>query len=92
MAKKPKQETQTIGGIDFTFQHPGIRTLIRISDKCKNKHGVLQAEPYYTEIMNHVIVDPKTSWDYFEEHEEIMEDVMEAAITFLNGRAGNTEE
>lgn len=89
--KKPKQKTETIGGIEFTFQHPGMRQLVRITDQSKNKHGVLQAEQYYQQLMTHVIVDPKTGWDFWEEHEELMEEVMAAAVNFLDGGKGRIE-
>ncbi|MFB6475775.1 hypothetical protein ACFCW7_23225 [Paenibacillus glucanolyticus] len=83
--KKPKQMTKTIGGIDFTFQFPGVRKVIQMSDQSKDRHGNLMSEPYYGQIMDHVIVQPKTSWDYWDDHQDIMEEVFGTAIRFLNG-------
>lgn len=90
--KKPKQKSETIGGIDFVFQHPGIRQLLRITDQSKNKDGVLMSETYYKQIMEHVIVAPKTDWDFWDEHDDILEEVMGAAVSFLGGGTRDTNQ
>ncbi|EJW20023.1 hypothetical protein M5X00_14695 [Paenibacillus alvei] len=82
MAKK--QATETIQGVEYTFQHPGVRESVRLRDRSKNKAGQLVEEKYYNELMTHVIVQPKVSWDYFDEHPEAFDDVMLAAVEFLN--------
>lgn len=82
MAKK--QTTVEIQGTEYTFQHPGVRESVRLRDRSKNKSGQLVEEKYYQELMTHVIVQPKVNWDYFDEHPEVFDDVMLAAVEFLN--------
>lgn len=79
-----KQTTAEIQGTEYTFQHPGVREAVRLRDRSKNKHGQLVEEKYYNELMTHVIVQPKTSWGYFDDHSEAFDDVMLAATEFLN--------
>lgn len=88
--KKPKQITKNIGGIDFTFQHPGVRKAIQINDNCRDDKGRMLSELYFSELMEHVIVSPKTTWDFWEDdnHFEVMDEVMAEAARFLNTRKG----
>jgi len=82
--KKPRQKTVTIGGIEFTFQFPGVRKAIQMTDASKNRYGQLMSEPYYAQIMEHVIVSPRTNWDFWDDHLDIMEEVFAEAIRFLH--------
>ncbi|PDO11574.1 MAG: hypothetical protein BLM47_00080 [Candidatus Reconcilbacillus cellulovorans] len=82
--KKPRQKTVTIGGIEFTFQFPGVRKALQMADESKDRYGNLLTEKYYGQIMEHVIVNPRTNWDFWDDHLDIMEDVFEAAFRFLN--------
>jgi hypothetical protein len=69
--------------VTYTFQYPGLREAVKIRDRSKNQFGGLIEEKYYDELMKHVIVSPKTSWDYWEENEGF-EEVLAEAGTFLN--------
>ena len=82
--KKPKQKTVTIGGIEFVFQFPGVRKALQMADASKDRYGNLLSEPYYSQIMEHVIVSPRTNWEFWDEHLDIMEDVFEEAFRFLH--------
>ena len=83
--KKPKQLVKEIGGVEYTFQFPGVRKAIQISDASKDRFGNLRSEALYEQLMDHVIVLPKTSWDYWDENMEHMEEVFSTAFRFLNG-------
>ncbi|MDF2657762.1 MAG: hypothetical protein K0Q94_553 [Paenibacillus sp.] len=83
--KKPKQLVKTIGGVEYTFQFPGVRKAIQISDASKDRFGNLKSEPLYDQLMEHVIVEPRTNWDYWDENMEHMEEVFGTAFRFLNG-------
>lgn len=87
---KPKQITKTIGGIEFTFQHPGIRKTLQINDTSRGDGGKFLSEQYYSQLMEHVIVNPKTNWEFWDEDEnfELLDEVMATAATFLNTRKG----
>lgn len=69
--------------VKYIFQHPGYLEATRIKDRSKNPAGIaFVEETLFTEIMKHVIVSPRTSWAYWEEHEGYKE-VMEEAQKFL---------
>lgn len=83
MAKIGEQKKVTIDGIEYTLQFPGVREVVRMRDRNKNNAGQLVEEKYYEDVMKNVIVDPKTNWDYWEEHDGFKE-IMDEAATFLN--------
>jgi hypothetical protein len=83
--KKPKQLVKTFGGVEYTFQFPGVRKAIQISDASKDRFGNLKSESLYEQLMEHVIVMPKTNWDYWDDHMDHMEEVFGTAFRFLNG-------
>lgn len=67
----------------YLFQHPGVRMGVQIRDRSKDQFGNLIEEKYWEQLMQHVIVKPKTDWDYWEENDGFME-VMKEAANFLN--------
>lgn len=85
---KPKQATIEVGEEKrkFVLQHPGARAAVAMRDRCKNKHGQLLEENYYTEIMKNVIMEPKVNYDYFDQegNEDLFTPLMEQAIKFVN--------
>lgn len=82
MAKIGTQKKVTVEGIEYTLQHPGSLEYTRIQDRMVNDSGVPSAEKTAKEMFNHVIVDPKVSFEYFDEHDG-MEEVLKEAMTFL---------
>lgn len=66
----------------YILQYPGLREAVKIRDRSKNQFGGLVEEKYYEELMKHVIVSPKTNWEYWEQHDGFSE-VIGAANTFL---------
>lgn len=85
--KKPlnkygKQEKITVADVEYTFQFPGVRKAQQILDSSKGMGGVFLDEPYHTQLMDSVIVKPKTDWDYWDEVEGYRE-VMSRADNFL---------
>ncbi len=79
-----KQEVYTNSGIDYTFQFPGTRMTQEILDSAKVVGNVFSDTRYHEQLMEHVIVAPKTSFEYFDEHDGYRE-VMAAADRFLGG-------
>lgn len=70
--------------VKYLLQHPGVRAAVQLRGRSKDQMGNLDEEKYYDEIMKKVIVQPKTTWDYWEENEGFQE-VMKEASTFLVG-------
>ncbi|MGX7417811.1 hypothetical protein ACWOFR_03295 [Carnobacterium gallinarum] len=87
LKKFGKQETIEIEGIEYTFQFPGIRKAQQILDSSKMLNGVISDEAYNHQLMETVIVEPKTNWDYWDENSGYRE-VMALADNFL-GRMFN---
>ncbi len=83
MAKIGTQKTVEIEGVQYTFQHPGTREYARIQDKTLNENGVPSMEKMAEEVFKHVVVDPKVSFEYFDEHDGF-DEVLKEAMTFLN--------
>ncbi|MCM3598716.1 hypothetical protein M4D55_23435 [Metabacillus idriensis] len=69
---------------EYTLQHPGLREGVRLRGRAKDQFGNVDEEKLFDELMKHVIVSPKTTWDYWEENEGYTE-VLKAATTFLIG-------
>lgn len=80
---KPRQIEVEVEGKKFILQHPGARASVQMRDRCKNRFGQIVEEKLYSEIMQHVIVEPKVSWEYFDEHPEIFDELMEKALLFI---------
>ncbi|MNS43026.1 hypothetical protein D3C72_754200 [compost metagenome] len=81
---KQKEYTSKVGK-NYTFQHPGIRTVSKINDAAKNKFGVVSEERLSEEVLKHVIVQPKMSIDDFTDYQEYSE-VINAAYAFVTGQ------
>lgn len=88
LSNKGKQEPFDLKNDDgkvikkYTFQFPGVRKTRELIDRSKNVAGALVLKDYHEELMKHVIIEPKTDWDYWDENEGYNR-VMDAADTFL---------
>lgn len=82
MAKIGTQKQVTVEGVDYTLQHPGNREFTRIQDRAQTDQGTFSLEKWADEIMKHVVVEPKVSWEYFDEHDGF-DEVIKEATTFL---------
>ncbi|MED4715431.1 hypothetical protein [Bacillus badius] len=82
MAKIGTQKQVTVEGVDYTLQHPGNREFTRIQDRAQTDQGTFSSEKWADEIMKHVVVEPKVSWEYFDEHDGF-DEVIKEATTFL---------
>jgi hypothetical protein len=88
LSKKGKQEKFELKDEDgnvikeYTLQFPGIRKTEELFDEARNAVGILEQKKYNELLMKHVIVEPKTDWDYWDENEGYRR-VMDAADTFL---------
>jgi len=81
-----KEKKQTVQGVEYTFQKLPPRQWVRLRDRCKNRFGNIMEETFTSEVLEHIVIDPKTTLDDFDEWEAAQE-VVNAAITFQLGRA-----
>ncbi len=61
------QKVVTIGEVEYTLQHPGVREGVKIRDRAKNQFGNIVEEKLYDEYMKNVIVQPRVTWETVEE-------------------------
>ncbi|MFX3616222.1 MAG: hypothetical protein ACE3JK_01660 [Sporolactobacillus sp.] len=86
--KKGKKETFELKDeegktIDkYLFQFPGVLKAQEIIDSSKTVAGAFVEKKYNELLMKHVIVEPKTDWDYWDTHDGYRR-VLDAADTFL---------
>jgi hypothetical protein len=66
----------------YTFQFPGILKTQELIDGSTNGYGTTVTKDYNEALMKHVIIEPKTDWDYWDENEGYRR-VMEEADRFL---------
>ena len=81
-----QQKTVTVGGKDYTLQKITPREWARLRDRCKNRFGNVVEETFMTEILKHIVVDPKVTLDDFDEWADAQE-VCNEAVRFQLGRA-----
>jgi len=82
MAKIGTQKTIEVEGIEYTLQHPGSRANAQIQDRTMTDKGIPSMEKTAEEIFKHVIVNPKVSFEHFDEHDGY-DEVLEEAMKFL---------
>jgi hypothetical protein len=70
-------------GNQYVFQRPGVRAMTKITDRVKNKFGVVLDERLAEEMLQHVVVEPKVRIDDFDSYRELNE-VVSAAYTFAS--------
>ncbi len=80
------QKTVTIDEKEYVLQHPGVRAGVQLRDRSKDFNGNIVEEKLYDELMKHVIVSPKVSWETAEEiGHKAFQELMKEASTFLMG-------
>lgn len=80
------QKTVTIDEKEYVLQHPGVRAGVQLRDRAKDINGNLVEEKFYDELMKHVIVSPRVSWDTADEMgNAAFNELMKEASTFLMG-------
>ncbi|ARW50296.1 MULTISPECIES: hypothetical protein [Levilactobacillus] len=81
-----KTETITVedfdGPKDYTFFFPGLKKAHNLVDFARMGNGVIDNTTYNEGLMKTVIVEPKTDWDYWDEHDGYGK-VMDEADRFL---------
>lgn len=80
-----KQKTVTVKGKEYLLQHPGVRSVTRITDRVKNKHGIPQDEKMADEMLDHVVVNPRVKMDDFDDFAELS-DLVAKAFAFITGQ------
>ncbi len=61
------QKTITVDGTDYILQKPPARWVLQVTDRAKNKFGIVQSEKYTDELLKGVVVDPKIGLDDVED-------------------------
>ncbi|MED1711712.1 hypothetical protein P4V34_28600 [Bacillus thuringiensis] len=87
MANFGKQKKVTVGGVEYTLQHPGVKRAFEITDDAmKPNQQVPSMTKLFEAYMKEVIVEPKTDWDYWDEKgPSDLNKVMQEVDSFLRG-------
>ncbi len=80
------QKTVEVNGKDYTLQKITPREWARLRDRCKNRYGTISEEQFMSEIMKHIVVEPKVTLDDFTDWADTQE-VVNEAVRFQLGRA-----
>lgn len=80
-----EQRKKEINGTEYTFQFPGVRAANEMADRSKNENGVVMQTKLQEEYWKHIVVDPKVSFDYFDEKSDDYAKVLEVAGEVFNG-------
>lgn len=80
-----EQRKEEINGTEYTFQFPGVRAANEMADRSKNENGVVMQTKLQEEYWKHIVVDPKVSFDYFDEKSDDYAKVLEVAGEVFNG-------
>ena len=81
-----KQKQVEVNGNDYTLQKIPPREWVRLRERTKDRMGRINEENFISEILKHVVVDPPgLKMDDFEEYWEV-EEVVQEAVSFLQGR------
>jgi len=81
-----KEKKETIEGVEYTFKKLPPREWARLRDRTKNRFGNIIEENFMSEILEHIVIDPKTSLDDFKDW-ETAQAVCDAAVKFCLGRS-----
>ncbi len=83
--KKLKQKKVTVDGVSYTLQKISPREWSRMRERCKNRNGQLIEETFISEVLEHIVVQPRVTMDDFEEWVDL-EDLVDQAISFQSGK------
>lgn len=90
---QPKQKKYTAkSGKEYTFQHPGVLNWVRKRIELTDyKTKRFDEEKLYYYLHEHIIVEPKVDFDYWDENIQDFEEVTKEAQNFLRGRDSEGE-
>lgn len=86
-----KQKKVTVKGKEYLLQHPGVRSVTKITDRVKTKHGVMSGEKLADEMLTHVVVDPKVRLDDFDDFKEA-DELVSKAFMFITGQESDDDD
>lgn len=79
-----RTKTVTVGGKEYTLQHPGVRWVIRLNDRALGAIGSSR-EKWIDEVLEHVVVEPPgLTIDDFDSYAEL-DELVTAIAAFLRG-------
>lgn len=71
---------------EYTLQKLPVMEALKLRERCR-KQGDLDTIRFYTELLEHVVISPKTTIDSFEDTMDL-EDLMKEVISYQYGRKG----
>ncbi len=73
-----------IEGVKYTFQRIPTREWLRLQERCTSRRGQISPEKLASEVLEHIVIDPKVKIDDFDVP-FTMEEVVAEAYNFQHG-------
>lgn len=89
------QYKENINGTEYVFQFPGHRMVAKITDMAtviENGQEKRSREKLIELMFEHIVVSPSVSYDYFDEHDQDFERVVEIASEFMGSNFRNIKK
>ena len=86
-----EQKKVTVGETEYTLQKIMPREWLRLRDRCKNRYGQPVEENLYTEVLKHIVVNPKVKVDDFKNFAEL-EELVQTAVRFQQGKEDEEQD
>ena len=86
------QYEEEVNGTKYVFQYPGKRACLRITDEATTNENKRLNEKFIDLMLKNIVVQPKVDLDYFDEHDEDYERVVEISSTIFQGQFGELKK
>ncbi len=80
----PREKTIEVRGKEYIIKKIPAREWVRLRDRCKNRFGIVLEERMLAEVFEHLVINPITSLDDFDDWSECQE-VADAVVEFQLG-------
>ncbi|MFT9496379.1 hypothetical protein [Anaerosolibacter sp.] len=82
------QKEVDVNGKKYLLQKIPFYSYVQMTDRNKNRHGVLMQAPYIKELVESCVVKPKVAISDFDDDFEAADKLVTEIETFLRGRNG----
>lgn len=85
-----EQEKRMILGKEYTLQNMPHKQYYMMQERCRDENGLALPSKMYDEIFANVVIEPRVTWDDFENVDDI-EEFMKEVFSFLKRRKSKKE-
>ena len=81
----------TVRGVEYTLQNMPFKEFYKMQERNRDAGGNQVPSGIYEEVFSNVVINPKVSWENFDDVDEI-EELMVEAFRFLRRRESKTPQ